>query len=45
MTNKNLVKKLQEDEKKLTRLYSILSKEILLFALDDYLPILSDIIN
>ena len=45
VTNKNLVKKLQEDEKKLTRLYSILSKEILLFALDDYLPILSDIIN
>ena len=39
------MKKLQEDEKKLSRLYSILSKEIVLFALDDYLPILSDIIN
>ena len=45
VTNQNLMKKLQEDEKKLSRLYSILSKEIVLFALDDYLPILSDIIN
>ena len=45
VSNQNLMKKLQEDEKKLTRLYSILSKEIVLFALDDYLPILSDIIN
>jgi len=45
VSNQNLMKKLQEDEKKLTRLYSIFSKEIVLFALDDYLPILSDIIN
>lgn len=45
VSNQNLMKKLQEDEKKLSRLYSILSKEIVLFALDDYLPILSDIIN
>ena len=45
VSNQNFMKKLQEDEKKLTRLYSILSKEIVLFALDDYLPILSDIIN
>ena len=45
VNNLNLSKKLQEDEKKLSRLYSILSKEIVLFALDDYLPILSDIIN
>ena len=45
VSNQNLMKKLQEDEKKLTRLYSILSKEIVLFALDDYLPVLSDVIN
>ena len=45
VTNQNLMRKLQDDEKKLSRLYSILSKEIVLFALDDYLPILSDIIN
>ena len=45
VNNKNLTKKLQEDEKKLTRLYSIFSKEIVLFALDDYLPVLSDVIN
>lgn len=45
ISNQNLSKQLQEDEKKLTRLYSILSKEIVLYALDDYLPILSDIIN
>jgi chromosome segregation ATPase len=45
VSNQNLMKKLQEDEKKLSRLYSILSREIVLFALDDYLPILSDIIN
>ena len=45
VSNQNFMKKLQEDEKKLSRLYSILSKEIVLFALDDYLPILSDIIN
>ena len=45
VSNQNLSKQLQEDEKKLARLYSILSKEIVLYALDDYLPILSDIIN
>ena len=45
VNNKNLTKKLQEDEKKLTRLYSILSKEIVFLALDDYLPVLSDVIN
>lgn len=45
VSNQNLTKQLQEDEKKLTRLYSILWKEIVLFALDDYLPILSGIIN
>ena len=45
VSNKNLSNQLQEEEKKLTRLYSILSKDIVLFALDDYLPILSDIIN
>ena len=45
VNNKNLSKQLQEDEKKLSRLYSILSKEIVLFALDDYLPVLSDVIN
>ena len=43
--NQNLTKQLQEDEKKLTRLYSILWKEIVLYALDWYLPVLSDIIN
>ncbi len=43
--NKNLAKQLQEDEKKLGRLYSILSKEIVFLALDDYLPVLSDVIN
>ena len=45
VNNKNLTKQLQEDEKKLTRLYSILSKEIVFLALDDYLPVLSDVIN
>ena len=45
VSNQNLSKQLQEDEKKLTRLYSILSKEIVLYALGDYLPILSSIIN
>ena len=45
VSNKNLAKQLQEDEKKLSRLYSILSKDIVLFALDGYLPVLSDIIN
>jgi hypothetical protein len=45
VNNKNLTKQLQEDEKKLSRLYSILSKEIVLFALDDYLPVLSSVIN
>lgn len=45
VNNKNLTKQLQEDEKKLGRLYSILSKEIVFLALDDYLPVLSDVIN
>ena len=43
--NENMAKQLKEDEKKLSRLYSILSKEIVFLALDDYLPVLSDIIN
>ncbi len=43
--NKNLSKKLQEDEKKLGRLYSILSKEIVFIALEDRLPVLSEVIN
>jgi len=42
---KNLVKDLQQQEKLLSNLYTILSKEILLFALDEYLPVLSEIIN
>lgn len=45
VNNKNLTKQLQENEKKLGRLYSILSKEIVFLALDDYLPVLSDVIN
>ena len=45
VNNKNLTKQLQEDERKLGRLYSILSKEIVFLALDDYLPVLSDVIN
>ena len=45
VNNKNLTKQLQEDEKKLGRLYSILSKEIVFLALNDYLPVLSDVIN
>lgn len=45
VNNKNLTKQLQEDEKKLSRLYSIFSKEIVFLALDDYLPVLSDVIN
>jgi DNA repair exonuclease SbcCD ATPase subunit len=43
--NKNLVKALQQQEKLLTNLYAILSKELLLFALEEYLPVLSEIIN
>jgi DNA repair exonuclease SbcCD ATPase subunit len=42
---KNLVKDLQQQEKLLANLYTILSKEILLIALDEYLPVLSEIIN
>jgi DNA repair exonuclease SbcCD ATPase subunit len=42
---KNLVKDLQQQEKLLSNLYTILSKEILLLALDEYLPVLSEIIN
>ena len=45
VSNQNLMKKLQEDEKKLSRLYSIFSREIVFLALDDYLPVLSDVIN
>ena len=45
VNSKNLTKQLQEDEKKLGRLYSILSKEIVFLALNDYLPVLSDVIN
>ena len=45
VNNKNLTKQLQEDEKKLTRLYSILSKEIVFIALEDRLPVLSEVIN
>lgn len=42
---KNLVKDLQQQEKMLGSLYTILSKEILLLALDEYLPVLNEIIN
>jgi DNA repair exonuclease SbcCD ATPase subunit len=42
---KNFVKDLQQQEKLLSNLYTILSKEILLIALDEYLPVLSEIIN
>ena len=45
VNNENMAKQLKEDEKKLGRLYSILSKEIVFLALDDYLPVLSDVIN
>ena len=45
VNNRNLTKKLQEDEKKLGRLYSILSKEIVFIALEDRLPVLSEVIN
>jgi DNA repair exonuclease SbcCD ATPase subunit len=44
-STKNLMKDLQQQDKMLGNLYTILSKEILLFALDEYLPILSEIIN
>ncbi|MDR2541793.1 MAG: hypothetical protein LBD11_08925 [Candidatus Peribacteria bacterium] len=44
-STKNLVKDLQQQEKFLTNLYTILSKELLLFALEEYLPVLSEIIN
>jgi DNA repair exonuclease SbcCD ATPase subunit len=43
--NKNLIKDLQQQEKLLSNLYTILSKEILLIALGEYLPVLSEIIN
>ena len=45
VNNENMAKQLKEDEKKLGRLYSILSKEIVFLALDGYLPVLSDVIN
>jgi DNA repair exonuclease SbcCD ATPase subunit len=44
-TTKNLIKDLQQQEKLLGNLYIILSKEILLIALEEYLPVLSEIIN
>jgi len=39
------VKKLTEEEKILSNLYTILNKELLLFVLSEYLPVLSEIIN
>lgn len=38
-------KQLVEEEKRLGNLYTILNKELLLFVLSEYLPILSEIIN
>jgi hypothetical protein len=37
--------KLKQDEKIVKDLYQIFSKELLLFVLEGYLPILTDIIN
>jgi len=37
--------KLTEEEKILSNLYTILNKELLLFVLSEYLPVLSEIIN
>lgn len=45
VNNQNLTKELEGKEKKLSRLYSIFSKDLVLFALDDYLPHLCEIIN
>ena len=45
INNQNLTKELEEKEKKLNRLYSIFSKDLVLLALDGYLPNLCDIIN
>jgi len=42
---KHKIKDLQQQEKLLGNLYTILSKELLFLALDEYLPILSEIIN
>ncbi|HKL44372.1 MAG TPA: hypothetical protein VJ892_03775, partial [Candidatus Absconditabacterales bacterium] len=39
------IKKLKEDEKVVKDLYQIFSKELLLFVLEGYLPVLTDIIN
>ena len=39
------LKWLLEEEKRLNVLYSILSKELLLFILESYLPVLTEIIN
>lgn len=39
------IKQLAENEKLLTTLYNVLNKELLLFVLSEYLPILSEIIN
>lgn len=43
--NQNLSKELEEKKKKISRLDLLLSKDLVLFALDDYLPHLSEIIN
>ncbi len=45
VSNQNLSKQLEEEEKKLTRLYAILSKDIVLVALSDLLPVLCEVIN
>jgi hypothetical protein len=39
------IKHLTEEEKILGNLYTILNKELLLFVLSEYLPVLSEIIN
>ena len=45
LDNANLVKKLTEEKKKLKNLVDLLSSDVILFALWQYLPALSDIIN
>lgn len=44
-TNQLKTKQLQEDEKILSNLYQIFTKELLLLVLEDNLPLLTDIIN
>jgi hypothetical protein len=39
------LKELLEEEKRLNVLYNILNKELLLFVLGSYLPVLTEIIN